>query len=108
MTTELRIDNFRDRIYELMRQLPSEKVTTYGDLAAMAGHANAARVVGVIAHGGPEDLPWNRLVNYRGGIAVGFPGDRDIQRQLLAQDGIQCDESWSVADFENRRWKGLV
>ena len=41
----------RDRVYELMAQLPDDKVTTYGDLAAFAGHPYAARRVGEIAHG---------------------------------------------------------
>ena len=41
----------RDCVYELMAQLPDDKVTTYGDLAAFAGHPYAARRVGEIAHG---------------------------------------------------------
>ena len=35
-----------------MRYLPDDKITTYGDLAAMAGKPFAARIVGNIAHGG--------------------------------------------------------
>lgn len=96
---------FREQIYTLMRELPVDKVTTYGDLAAFAGHPYAARVVGGIAHGGPLDLPWHRLVNAAGGLAVGFPGGQTAQRQLLAQEGILCDEQWRVIDFEERRWK---
>lgn len=64
----------RDKIYFLMAQLPDDKVTTYGDLAAMVGCPHAARRVGDIAHGGPVELPWHRLVNSRGGLAIGFPG----------------------------------
>lgn len=103
--TELPISSFRDRVYILMASLPEGRVTTYGDLAAMAGHSYAARQVGAIAHGGPTDLPWHRLVNARGGLAVGFPGGQEVQRQLLAQDGIQCDDEWRVVDFEERRWR---
>lgn len=95
----------RDTVYRLMSELPVDKVTTYGDLAAMAGHPNAARIVGGIAHGGPEDLPWHRLVNKEGGLAIGFPGGQDAQRQLLAQDGIECDEAWHIKDFGERRWR---
>lgn len=95
----------RDRVYSLMAELPADKVTTYGDLAAMAGHPNAARIVGGIAHGGPDNLPWHRLVNAAGGLAVGFPGGQDVQRQLLAQDGIDCDDNWHVKDFGERRWR---
>ena len=88
-----------------MAELPEGKVTTYGDLAAMAGNPRAARIVGGIAHGGPEALPWYRLVNARGGLAVGFPGGQDTQRQLLVQDGIECDDNWHVKNFGEKRWR---
>ncbi len=99
------IASLRDRVYVLMSELPEGKVTTYGDLAAMAGHPYAARIVGGIAHGGPVDLPWHRLVNAKGGLAVGFPGGQEVQKQLLEQDGIYCDEHWQIIDFEERRWR---
>lgn len=88
-----------------MAQLPNDKVTTYGDIAAMAGSPRAARIVGGIAHSGPEDLPWHRLVNAKGGLAIGFPGGQDIQRQLLEQDGITVDAEWRVKDFGLCRWR---
>lgn len=93
-----------DLVYELMAKLPKGKVTTYGDLATFAGHPYAARRVGEIAHGGSVELPWHRLVNFKGGLAVGFPGGQDVQRQLLEQDGIIC-ENGRVIDFEERRWR---
>ena len=80
-------------------------MTTYGDLAALAGSPRAARIVGGIAHNGPESLPWHRLVNAKGGLAVGFPGGGQfVQKQLLEQDGIRCDENWHVKEFTRRRW----
>lgn len=96
--------DFREKVYQLMSQLPDGQVTTYGDLAAMAGHAYAARVVGGICHYGPAELPWHRLVNRFGGLASGFPGGRDTQAQLLEQDGITCTD-FVVDNFENRRWR---
>ena len=106
--SELPTVNLRDQVYALMAQLPDDKVTTYGDLAAMAGHPYAARRVGEIAHGGPVELPWHRLVNAKGGLAVGFPGGQEVQKQLLEQDGILCDENWRVTDFEERRWRPMA
>ena len=96
--------NFKDSVYEIMSRLPNDKVTTYGDVAAMAGHAYAARVVGGICHYGPTDLPWHRLVNRFGGLASGFPGGRDVQRQLLEQDGISCTD-FIVDNFDQLRWR---
>lgn len=95
----------RGTIYGLMVKLPAGMVTTYGDLASMAGNPRAARIVGGIAHTGPEELPWHRLVNAQGGLAVGYPGGQDVQRQLLLQDGIECDDTWHVRNFAERRWR---
>lgn len=102
---DLPVSSLRDQVYMLMAKLPEGKVTTYGDLAAMAGHPYVARQVGNIAHGGPIHLPWHRLVNAKGGLAVGFPGGQDVQRQLLMQDGIKCDDNWRVRNFEELRWR---
>lgn len=87
-----------------MTQLPDEKVTTYGDIAAMAGHPYAARVIGGVSHYGPDDLPWHRLVNRFGGLASGFPGGREVQQQLLQQEGITCTD-FIVDNFEELRWQ---
>lgn len=95
----------RDRVYEYMAMLPKDKVTTYGDLAIMAGSPRAARIVGGIANAGPIELPWHRLVNAQGGLAIGFPGGQAVQRQLLEQDGILCDEEWHVKGFTEKRWR---
>lgn len=95
---------FKEEVYRWMRQLPEGKVTTYGDIAVLAGHPSAPRVVGGISHFGPDDIPWHRLVNRQGGLARGFPGGPDVQRQLLEQDGI-TSTNYVVDNFEGIRWK---
>jgi len=97
--------DFRGKIYQLMRELPDDKVTTYGDLAAMAGQPRAARIVGGIAHQGPDDLPWHRLVNKEGGLAIGYHGGQEVQRQMLEQDGIACTDDYKIDNFGERRWR---
>lgn len=97
-------DGFKERVYKLMAQLPEGKVTTYGDIAGVAGQANASRIVGGIAHFGPSELPWHRLVNRFGGLAAGFHGGREVQQQLLEQEGITCT-NFVVDNFEERRWQ---
>lgn len=96
--------NFRQEIEDLIAQLPEGLVTTYGDLAGLAGHAYAARVVGGISHYGNPDLPWHRLVNRFGGLASGYPGGRGVQAQLLEHEGIHCTND-IVDDFETIRWR---
>lgn len=95
---------FRSKIEQLMSQVPDGQVTTYGDLAGLAGHANASRIVGGIAHYGNPELPWHRLVNRFGGLAAGFHGGRDVQQQLLEQEGVTCTNH-VVDNFEELRWK---
>ena len=96
--------DFRSKIYELVAQVPYGQVTTYGDLAGLAGHANASRIVGGVAHYGPEDLPWHRVVNRFGGLAAGFHGGREVQQQLLEAEGVTCTD-FIVDNFKDLRWK---
>lgn len=99
--------SFRDTVYDLIAQVPTGQVTTYGDLAGLAGHANASRIVGGIAHAGPTDLPWHRLVNRFGGLASGYHGGREVQEQLLLAEGITCS-NFIVDEFMERRWQPKI
>ena len=87
-----------------MARVPDGSLTTYGDLAALAGSPYASRIVGGIAHYGNPELPWHRLVNRFGGLASGFHGGREAQAQLLSQEGVSCTNH-IVDNFEERRWR---
>lgn len=95
---------FRNKVEALVAQIPKGKLTTYGDLAALAGHPYAARIVGGIAHYGNADLPWHRLVNRFGGLASGYHGSREAQADHLLAEGVTCT-NFIVDDFAERRWK---
>lgn len=70
---------------------------TYGQIAALAGAAWAAWEVGQIAHSGPENLPWWRVVNKQGGLASGYPGGgREKHRELLEAEGVDASKSFTV------------
>ena len=96
----------RQDVEALMAKVPAGKVTTYGNIAALAGHANAARIVGGIAHYGDTSLPWHRLVNRFGGLASGYHGGRRTQAEHLAAEGVTCTNN-RVDNFEERRWRPL-
>ena len=96
----------RQDVEALMAKVPAGKVTTYGDIAALAGHANAARIVGGIAHYGDPRLPWHRLVNRFGGLASGYHGGRRTPAEHLAAEGVTCTNN-RVDNFEERRWRPL-
>lgn len=97
---------FRRQVELLMAQVPVGRVTTYGDLAALAGHAYAARIVGGMAHYGDPSLPWHRLVNRFGGLASGYHGGREAQQTHLQAEGITCTD-FIVDNFEEIRWRPL-
>ncbi|GAC1501347.1 MAG: hypothetical protein NVS1B10_05480 [Candidatus Saccharimonadales bacterium] len=65
---------------------------TYGQIAALCGNARASRIVGGIAHFGDPDLPWQRVVNKKGGLAAGYPGGRQGHKQALAAEGISVNQ----------------
>jgi methylated-DNA-protein-cysteine methyltransferase-like protein len=91
-------------VYSFVEIIPKGRVSTYGDLAALAGVPNAARIVGGVAHYGDPNLPWHRVVNRFGGLASGFPGGREVQARLLAEEGISVD-NYIVVNFKEIRWK---
>lgn len=93
-----RVDaDFRQRVYDLVAQIPSGRVMTYGQIAALCGAAWAAWEVGQIAHTGPTGLPWQRVVNKQGGLAAGWPGGgRVTHAQLLRQEGIEVSEDYKI------------
>lgn len=76
---------------------------TYGDIAARAGHPYAARQVGGLAHFGPLDLPWYRVVNRHGECASGYYGGKEGHKAALEAEGFTVAE-YRITDFEERRW----
>jgi methylated-DNA-protein-cysteine methyltransferase-like protein len=88
--------NFKQRVEELVRQIPRGRVMTYGQLAALCGNPRAARIVGGIAHFGDPSLPWQRVVNKQGGLASGYPGGRSGHRQVLESEGVSVSNNYQV------------
>jgi len=87
---------FKVRVEALVAQIPKGRVMTYGQLAALCGNARAARIVGGIAHFGDPNLPWQRVVNRHGGLALGYPGGREGHKQVLEAEGVTVNEDFQV------------
>lgn len=97
-------DGFAEAVYEIVAQIPQGRVMTYGQIAALAGSPRAARIVGGVAHWGPTDLPWQRVVNKTGGLARGYTrGGLEAHRHDLEQDGVAVDPEYHV-DVEALLW----
>jgi methylated-DNA-protein-cysteine methyltransferase-like protein len=96
--------NFRDKVYAIVAQIPKGRVMTYGDIAAFCGQAYTALIVGGIAHFGPTNLPWHRVVNRFGGCASGYYGGKEGHKQVLGSEGFKVN-NYQIVDFERRRWR---
>jgi methylated-DNA-protein-cysteine methyltransferase-like protein len=94
---------FRERVELLVAQIPEGRVMTYGQLAALAGSAYAARIVGGIAHFGDPNLPWQRVVNKKGGLASGYPGGRAGHKEHLEAEGASVSDDYYV-DVDRLLW----
>lgn len=96
--------SFSQRVYQLVARIPSGRVMTYGDVATYCGQPRAARIVGGIAHYGPDTLPWHRVVNRFGGLASGYWGGREAHKTMLEAEGVSVDERYVIERFQDVRW----
>jgi alkylated DNA nucleotide flippase Atl1 len=80
---------------------------TYGQIAALCGNAGASRIVGGIAHYGPPDLPWQRVVNKKGGLAAGYYGGREGHKKDLESEGVAVygEETTYYVDVKELLWQ---
>ena len=95
------------KIYDVVGQIPKGKVATYGQVAKVVGRITA-RMVGyaMAALRGRTDVPWQRVINYKGEISPRAHGDGSSrQRKLLVAEGIRFDSRGRV-DFKKVRWNG--
>lgn len=93
-------------VYRVVRAIPSGRVSTYGDVAALAGMPRAARQVGwaLNALEADDDVPWHRVINAKGEISArGEHEIADLQRALLEDEGVIFSRHDRV-DLESARW----
>jgi len=97
------MSDFREQVYALVATIPKGRLMTYGDIAGHCGHAYAARIVGGMAHYGPTELPWHRVVNRLGDCAGGYYGGKEGHKRALEAEGFTVVD-YRVVDFKERRW----
>jgi len=86
------MDPFRRAVLRVVRSVPEGRVVSYGQVALLAGRPGAARAVGAVLRGLREadgDVPWQRVVNARGGISTYKVGHGELQTALLESEGVQ-------------------
>ena len=98
--------NFFQKVYEVARQIPHGRVTSYGAIARYLGTARSARMVGWAMNGSfnMEEVPAHRVVN-RKGILTGkhhFQGT-NLMQQLLESEGVEVVDN-QIVNFEEHFW----
>jgi methylated-DNA-protein-cysteine methyltransferase-like protein len=98
--------DFFQKVYEVVRQIPYGKVSTYGAIAKAIGAAKSARTVGYAMNASHqhEDVPAHRVVN-RNGVLTGkhhFPGTH-VMQQMLEAEGIEVKND-QIINFEKHLW----
>jgi methylated-DNA-protein-cysteine methyltransferase-like protein len=103
------------QVWELVRQIPPGRVSTYGQIAALIPPpggmeprdyaAWGARWVGGAMANCPGDVPWQRVINAQGKISVRKGGGSLMQRALLEAEGVEFDERERV-DLARFGWEG--
>ena len=97
--------SFFDKVYEVAKQVPFGRVTSYGAIAKYLGAAKSARMVGYAMNGSHgKDVPAHRVVN-RNGLLTGkhhFEGT-NLMQQLLENEGVEVIEN-QVQNFEKVFW----
>ena len=97
---------FFQQVYEVAKQIPVGRVTSYGAIARYLGAAGSARMVGWAmnaSHSDP-DVPAHRVVN-RLGLLTGkhhFQGT-NLMQQLLESEGVTVVDN-QVVDFKALFW----
>lgn len=99
--------HFFERVYEIAKQIPQGRVTTYGAIAKALGAAKSARMVGWAMNASHNniEIPAHRVVN-RIGVLSGkhhFQGT-NLMQQLLENEGIKVENN-QIIGFKDVFWE---
>lgn len=84
---------YKEKVYELVRQIPAGRVMTYGQIAGELGEGYTPRTVGYAMHSADsENVPWQRVINSQGKCSTGrMTIPMNLQQEMLEQEGIIFD-----------------
>ena len=93
-----------ERVWALVRRIPRGKVATYGQLSGLIDGRLTPVGVGWAIRAAPEgSIPWQRVVNGRGGIST--DGEHQgLQRAMLEAEGVRFGKEGTL-DLERHGWR---
>jgi methylated-DNA-protein-cysteine methyltransferase related protein len=102
-----REENFFELVFEVARQIPKGKVTSYGAIAACLGTKSSARMVGWAMNGAHKvkpKVPAHRVVNRNGMLTGKFHfSPPELMEQLLKKEGVKVKND-QVQNFKTHYW----
>lgn len=101
-------NDFYERVYDVVAQIPKGKVTSYGAIARYLGVESGARMVGYAMNNYQSydlefDLPAHRVLNRLGQLTGRAHFEGDTMRERLVQEGVIFKEEYTV-DMEKHYW----
>jgi len=98
--------DFFQNVYDIVRLIPSGKVTTYGSIAKYLSSSKASRMVGWAMNNAHSiaDVPAHRVVN-RNGLLTGkmhFATPKTMET-LLQKEGVKVKDD-KIVDFKEKFW----
>lgn len=98
----------RRAIYAVIGRVPSGRVATYGQIAALAGIPSHARQVGYALSALPDKsrVPWHRVVNAAGRVSPrsGESPMANVQKFLLEREGVRFGANGRIP-LKRFQWK---
>lgn len=101
-----REESFFELVYEVARQIPKGRVTSYGAIANCLGTKLSARMVGWAMNGAGKvkpKVPAHRVVNRLGILSGKHHFGGSTMEQLLKKEGVKVKND-KIVDFEKLFW----
>lgn len=104
-------NSFFEDVYDVVRQIPQGRITSYGAIAYYLGTKSSARMVGWAMNASfvvVPKVPAHRVVN-RNGMLSGKAhfATPDLMQQLLEKEGIIIKED-TIVDFDKKFWDPAI
>jgi methylated-DNA-protein-cysteine methyltransferase related protein len=101
---------FYDNVYDVVRQIPAGRVTSYGAIASYLGTKGSSRMVGYAMQASTSaqpPVPAHRVVNRQGLLTAKFHFGGNLMQELLEAEGIKVKED-QIQDFKSVFWDPAV
>jgi methylated-DNA-protein-cysteine methyltransferase related protein len=97
-------NDYRERVFRIVRMIPRGRVMTYGQIAAILGDGYTPRTVGFVMHSADDKTPWHRVINAQGGCSTrGLVLPHDKQQRMLEAEGVEFNKQ-GRCDLQTYVW----